>query len=210
MVRVKLCGLRCMNDIALINAYPIDYAGFIFARSPRQVTQSQAAAMIRNVAQAKCVGVFVNQDVEEIAKTADICGLDIIQLHGDESDDDITWLQTHTACEIWKALRIHCAQDLQSMESLHPHRFVLDSYHETKYGGSGICIKDSIVKHIDMKNIILAGGITAENIEEKLAYHPYALDIASGAECNGYKNPIKVEKLMEAIQNYKKKESEHL
>lgn len=207
MARIKLCGLRRREDITLLNAYPIDYAGFIFASSPRQITSALARTLIKEVAHAKCVGVFVNQDVEEITEIVKTCGLDIIQLHGDESDDVITWLRTHTDCEIWKALRIQTAQDLQAMETLHPHRFVLDSYHETMYGGSGVSIKDSILNHVDMNDIILAGGITTENIKEKLAYHPYAVDIASGAERDGYKDPMKVGKLMEAIRNSEEKEN---
>ena len=200
MVTVKFCGMRRKEDIDMINELKPDYIGFIFAPSKRQVTPEQANMLIEKTASSLCAGVFVNETNEHIRDIAAACQLDIIQLHGDETQADITWLKQHTNCEIWKALRLRSRDDHMHLQILQPDRFLLDSFHEDLVGGSGKRIDHTILAGLDLSNIMLAGGIQLDNIHEILALHPYGIDVSSGIEVNGYKDYQKMKELIEEVR----------
>lgn len=199
MVPIKICGLKRPGDITIINEARPAYAGFVFAPSKRQVTTQQAQELIAMLQDVRSVGVFVNEDVEKIRWIASLVHLDIIQLHGEECDEDIQYLRQSTQCKIWKALRIDSMDDLSCMKQLHPDRFLLDSFHKDAYGGTGKRIKTELLDQIDTHKVILAGGINIDNIHEIMAYHPYAIDVSSGVETNGVKDPFKIKQLIREV-----------
>lgn len=200
MVPIKFCGMRREEDICMINEVKPDYIGFIFAPSKRQVTPSQAKILIEQTTVSLCVGVFVNEKKEMIRDIACYCQLDVIQLHGNETDEDIQWLKQHTPCAIWKALRLRGASDHVYLRTLHPDRFLLDSFHENMAGGSGKCIDQQLLKGLDISNVFLAGGIQINNIQEILTLKPYGIDVSSGIETNEFKDYNKMKELIEEVR----------
>lgn len=200
MVPVKICGMRRLEDIQFINELQPEYIGFIFAPSKRQVTPDTAKELINKVKKAACVGVFVNERLENIVQIADNCNLDVIQLHGSETQEDILFLKEHTHCAIWKALRLRNHEDLSLIKQLTPDRFLLDSFHETMAGGSGRQIHLDLLKDIDVREHFIAGGIHAGNVNNMLALHPYGIDVSSGVEINGYKDYYKIKELLKEVR----------
>lgn len=200
MVKIKICGLRRCEDIDVINAYPIDYAGFVFAPSSREITPQQARPLIKNLKSAKAVGIFVNAPIHQILEIAEYCGLDILQLHGDEDETFISSLKQQTSCTIWKALRLKTSKDLEKIENLSPDRFLIDSFSESSYGGSGKQIAPTLLQNVNLENIMLAGGIHCDNLLEILELHPYGVDVSSGVEVDGFKNKQKIQEFMKKFE----------
>lgn len=202
-VRVKICGVTNAADAALAVEYGADLIGLNFyPRSPRCVTL-EVAREIRAVIPANilCVGVFVNANRPQIASLLEQLHLDLVQFHGDESDNDLGgW-----ACHTIKAVRI--AQDgaFPDIHQAPTNYILLDTYKAGRYGGTGeTFVWERIVPFVSHYpgRIILAGGLTPENVS--LAVHtvrPWAVDVASGVEAApGRKDP---EKLRAFITNAK-------
>lgn len=200
MVKIKLCGLQSEEDILMANAYALDYIGFVFAPSKRQVTLQQAKMLARKVATSKIVGVFVNEALPTILQIAKEVPLDILQLHGEESDCDIQMLQANCSCEIWKALRLSSLQDDKRNCFPHADRFLIDSYVADHYGGNGKRIAMELLQQIAVQELMLAGGINAQNIKEILPLCPYGIDVSSSIETKGKKDRKKLQRFMEAVQ----------
>lgn len=200
MVPIKICGLKRANDIAIINECKPEYAGFVFAPSRRNISIDLAKELIAMLHGVRSAGVFVNENIGTICHIAESVHLDIIQLHGEESEAEIQYLKHATSCEIWKALRIGTIEDLILMKQLHPDRFLLDSFQKDAHGGTGQRIKKELLNHVDTSNVILAGGINNSNIKEILAYKPYAIDVSSGVETNGIKDPFKIKQLIREVR----------
>ena len=112
MAVVKLCGIKSEEDAALMNEVKPDYVGFVFAPGKHQISAASACRLSNIIRYSRLVGVFVNEQPAVIAKIAKQTGLDVIQLHGDESDADIRQLKKSCNCEIWKLqhfrMRIVC------------------------------------------------------------------------------------------------------
>lgn len=199
MVKIKLCGLQCLHDVEMVNQFSIDYAGFIFAKSKRRIDPQDAKICIEQLTHAKSVGVFVNEEVKEIERIANLCKLDVLQLHGEEAQEDILYLRKHTPCLIWKAIRVRTLQDVTRWISLQPDRFLYDSYEEGVYGGTGKTIQTSLLSQINLSKIMLAGGIHSANVKQKIALHPYGIDVSSGVETEGKKDYHKLEQFMKEV-----------
>lgn len=194
MTKIKICGLRRDADIEYVNEFLPDYAGFVFAKkSKRYVTPEQAKELIAKLdKKIKSVGIFVNRPIEEVNKIADFCGLDVIQLHGDETTEECKKAEK----TVWKALSV---KDKEIEEELKEFKdcvelFVLDN----GPGGTGEKFDWEIVKGLSSKyKIFLAGGITPENIKEaEEEVKPYGIDVSSGVETDGVKDRDKIAKLI--------------
>lgn len=199
MVKIKICGLRRQEDITYINAFPIDYAGFVFAHSKRQIEPSKARALIGNLQNAKSVGVFVNEPIERVLEIAEYCNLAMIQLHGDEDAAYLSALKQRTSLTIWKALRIQSAQDVEMIHTLPADRFLIDSHSEHSYGGTGTSIDQTLLKGIDLHDIMVAGGIQAETLAQIIPLHPYGIDVSSSLEVDGFKDKNKIAAFMKKL-----------
>lgn len=118
-MKLKLCGIRRLEDIGYINEFPPDYIGFVFAESKRQVSVEQAATLAQSLHPGiQTVGVFVNAPLEHLLQTAERVRLDILQLHGDEDASYIHALRQRTKCPIWKAVRVTNAESIRRAEKL--------------------------------------------------------------------------------------------
>ena len=198
--KIKICGLMRESDIIAVNRSHPDFAGFVFAKSKRQITLAQAAAFRSLLDHSiPAIGVFVNEDPEKIL---DICNAGIIQwiqLHGQESEETIQYLkarlkQSKQSCPIIKAVSVQTAQDIRLAETLSCDYLLLD--HGS--GGTGQSFDWSSIPHIS-KPFFLAGGLNQTNIKTARHYHAYCLDVSSGAETNGKKDAEKIHSLVEAV-----------
>ena len=134
-----------------------------------------------------------------MAETAARVPLDALQLHGDETEEDIRKLRSLCDKEIWKAARVKSAEDIQKVQMLPADRILLDSFSKEAYGGTGRTIRLDILKEAEItKPYFLAGGLNPENLKGILdEIHPEGIDISSGIETDGYKDLEKMKKIME-------------
>jgi phosphoribosylanthranilate isomerase len=202
-VAVKICGITDPKDARIAVDRGAAALGFIFADSSRQITPHKARDIINAIPPfVKTVGVFVNEDPTVIRSVKHYCGLDLVQLHGDESPDLCAELMPYAI----KALRI---KDESSLRTARPYRgkvraLLLDTYSKDKAGGTGetfdwqLAIK---IKKLEIP-IILAGGLGPSNIEGAIStVRPYAVDVNSGVEkYPGKKSHTLIEDLMQKVK----------
>jgi phosphoribosylanthranilate isomerase len=186
MVKVKICGLTNEADLFLAQDLGADFAGFVFyPRSPRCVDPAEVKNMIRkakarSVRTPAFVGVFVNEDPENVRRIRSECGLDIVQLHGDETPESCR----QSGRPNWKAVRLKDESALLELDRYPDSTLLLDAFKEGRYGGSGRPFDPDLVKIALRRGrrIILAGGISIRNLSEALALRPVAVDVCSSLE----------------------------
>lgn len=189
MSRVKFCGLRRPEDIEFANELKPEYIGFVFAKnSKRYVSPNEADALKKKLSPSiQVVGVFVNEEPEFVAELLNKNIIDIAQLHGNESDDYILKLKTLSPKPIIKAFKIKSEFDISLAEKSKADFVLLDSG-----AGTGQTFNWSLIKNIN-RNYFLAGGLSPENVREAVStLHPFALDVSSGIETNGFKDKNKM------------------
>ena len=202
---IKVCGLRRNQDIEYANILKPDYIGFIFAKSKRQITTNEAIDLKKLLDKnIKTVGIFVNEDLENILDIAESVGLDVVQLHGDEENMYIDELRKGMGLrkinpEIWKAIRVKNKDSLELLEQIKVDGILLDTYSKEAYGGLGETFDWSIVSGLKLdKKIILAGGLDKENVESaKKIVKPDIIDVSSGIETDGFKDYEKMKSFIE-------------
>jgi phosphoribosylanthranilate isomerase len=193
MVKVKICGITSVADALQATACGADALGLVFySRSPRCVTQAQARVIIAALPPfVTTVGLFVNEAPERIRDIAEICGLDVIQLHGDEGPSACDYSPRRTI----KALRVKEAASLTGHEKFPTSALLLDAWVADAYGGTGETFNWDLAAGVARQRpVILAGGLTVQNVAEAVrSVHPYAVDVSSGVEAApGKKDPEKV------------------
>ncbi|MBN2852299.1 MAG: phosphoribosylanthranilate isomerase [Clostridia bacterium] len=201
MVKIKICGIKNMEEIKILNRYRPDYAGFIFyPESKRYITPLKAHELIKNLHPAiKKTGVFVNHPADEVNEISKQLGLDIVQIHGDEKPDYFKNLDT----PYWKVFRIgdKLPDDLDQYQA---EAYLFDTLKKNTYGGSGSQFDQSILNGIDKNyKVIIAGGLCIVNIAKTLkTIIPYCVDINSGVETDGFKDDEKVMRMIRFIREY--------
>lgn len=202
-MKVKICGLRRFEDIEYVNEFLPDYAGFIFAPKSKRYIALDFALKLKNKLnkKIKSVGVFVNENIENIKKIADLKIIDLIQLHGDEDNLFIEKVKNTTNLPVIKAFRAD-GQLKINMQYSNADFFLIDSAVKNSFGGTGISFDWSIIP-LEYKNkIFLAGGLNALNIKQSIeTINPYCLDINSGVETDGFKDKIKIKEVFEIIKD---------
>ncbi|MCA0985778.1 phosphoribosylanthranilate isomerase [Guptibacillus algicola] len=206
--KLKLCGNRSLEDWKLVRESHANYAGFIFANSPRRVEQSQVGKWLADYPPTgmKIVAVFVNPDLEEIADTVSSVPIDIIQLHGNENAAFATKIKQMTGKEIWKVIHHHNgAKEEMANFACIAEGYVIDTKLPGQWGGTGKRFDwESIPSYKEVAEkqgvpLFVAGGINADNVSELLEYHPDGIDVSSGIERNGGKHYDKIQKLQERL-----------
>jgi len=193
MVRVKICGITNIEDALEAVEAGADALGFVFfERSPRNIFPEQAAAIIRQLPPfVQTVGLFVNQELAVVNSIADRCGLDLIQLHGEESPDFCSGVKRR----VIKAFRVKDAASLDHMPDYNVAACLLDAWSPAAHGGTGETFNWEIAAAAAVSSrIILAGGLTPGNVTAAVeAVRPYAVDVSSGVEsAPGKKDPVKI------------------
>ena len=201
-MKVKICGITNYQDASAAVALGADMLGFIFAESPRQVSPKKVRRIISLLPPfVKTVGVFVNENKDRIRAIMDFCGLDMIQLHGEEPPEFCHELMPR----VIKAFRIKQASDLSPIGRYQGQvrALLLDTYEKGKKGGTGKSFDWNLAERAGRFGmpVIISGGLKPENIRHAVSTaKPHAVDVNSGIEVRpGKKDPALMKELMEKI-----------
>ncbi|WP_196605157.1 bifunctional indole-3-glycerol-phosphate synthase TrpC/phosphoribosylanthranilate isomerase TrpF [Pectinatus haikarae] len=202
--RTKICGVSRMEDIDAINMVQPDYIGFIFAPSRRQVTSSRVHEMkVPLSSSIDAAGVFVNEVTAAIINAAHSLALDVIQLHGDETEEDIIRIKKETGCAVWKAVRVKDSSDIDKWQNSAADLLLFDTFSGTEAGGTGHSFDWSLLERVD-RPFMLAGGLSSKNIARAIRQAaPWGVDINSGVETDGVKDAVKIKEIMSIIRRLK-------
>lgn len=199
MVKIKICGIRRLEDVRIVNKYKPDYIGFVFADSKRKVSSSLAKKLRENLdSDIIPVGVFVDSSLDEILKIFDEGTIDIAQLHGRESEEFILELKEKSNGElkIIKAIEMSEKIDLKEYNNSQSDYLLLDSGK-----GSGKTFDWNLMGCDLKKDFFLAGGLSSSNVGEAIdEFKPYAVDLSSSLETDGFKDENKIREIMEVIK----------
>ena len=199
MTQIKLCGLSRPEDIRTANELMPEYIGFVFAAKSRRCISPALALLLKQQLSPgiRTVGVFVRESPEEIARLLRSGIIDIAQLHGGEDSAYIEKLRSLTEAPLIQAFRIDTAADVLRAQDSPADLILLDS----GPGGTGQTFDWSLLSGI-RRPWFLAGGLTPENAAEAVqALRPTAVDISSGIETNGVKDPAKMRAFVRAVRS---------
>ena len=200
--RVKICGLTTIDDIVNAVTSGADALGFnMFPASPRFVPEDQLSKLSKSVPPfISKVGLFVNADASKVEALAAKAKFDLLQFHGDESDDYCAQF----GLPFIKVVRLSPVMSLDEEIKKFPnsHGILVDAHDEVLFGGTGKTLDWSNLLEIDQP-LILAGGLTPENVATAISQvKPFAVDVSSGVEVSkGVKDPKKIRDFMVAVRN---------
>ncbi|MBK9712898.1 MAG: phosphoribosylanthranilate isomerase [Kouleothrix sp.] len=204
MTFVKICGLRTAEHALAALDTGADLLGFIFAPARRQISPSQAAAIgtaVRAAGRATLVGVFVNEAPERMLDIADTCGLDALQLSGDEP---LAIARQLAGRELIKTVRLNqAAGEMDWLECDLPNvRLLVDAHVPGAYGGAGVVADWPRASALASRRpVILAGGLTPSNVGAAIRQvRPWAVDVSSGVETEGVKDVAKIRAFVAAAR----------
>ena len=205
MTKVKICGIRNLEDAFKAHELGADFLGFIFfENSPRKLEPAEARVIIRELPKNVLkVGLFLDQDLNKVKDTAFKCGLDLLQLHGNEDPGYCAGLKKD-----FKIIKSFKVKDKTSVERASDYdicdHYLFDTYVKGVPGGTGVSFDWNVLAGMTFKRpIFLAGGLTPKNVGEAVKrLKPYAVDVASGVERSPGKKNHKL--LKEFIENAKK------
>lgn len=198
--KIKICGLFRPEDIDFANQIKPDYIGFVFwEKSRRRVDRAQAALLKEKLnPKIQAVGVFVDAPCEEIIGLLEDGIIDMAQLHGSESEEDIRYIQAVTAKPVIKAVQVRNRYDVEAWLDSAADYLLFDSGM-----GSGVSFDWKLLEGVE-REYFLAGGLNAENLESVLAgAAPYGVDLSSGVETDGVKDFAKMQVVAGIVRGYK-------
>lgn len=189
---IKICGITTMDGAKAASEAGADLIGFVFADSKRKIAPDAAKEIASTIPNnIKKVGVFVNESLTNIFQIAKDVGLDVIQLHGDETAAFCKQIPLPTI----KAFGIQCQEDIMALSAYDCDYYLVDSPTGRYRGGNGTTFDWSLLKDhgIAREQLMLAGGLQADNIAAAISIvQPAAIDVSSGVETNGEKDPNKI------------------
>jgi phosphoribosylanthranilate isomerase len=204
MTRVKICGLTNLEDAHQAVELGAWALGMIFwPKSPRACPVEQAEAIGAQLhRRVEITGVFVNASLDEVAATADICHLSMLQLHGDEGPAYCREAARRTGCKVIKAARVRDAAQVRALRAFHTDFHLLDAHSPKAPGGTGESFDWELAQlHPGAPPVVLSGGLTPDNVTQAIeAARPFAVDTASGTEAEpGRKDPAKLTAFFRAV-----------
>ena len=201
-VKIKICGLRRLEDIETVNYCRPDYAGFIvnFPKIFRSVTAEELnelnAKLDKNIT---AVGVFVNAPEELPAQLLNEGIIGMAQLHGQEDEDYIRRLRKLTRKPLIKAFSVKSEDDIKKAVKSSADYILLDQ----GSGGTGQAFDWTLIREMN-RPFFLAGGIGPDNLERAIQeIHPYAVDLSSSVETDRWKNPEKIRRVVDIVRQNK-------
>ncbi len=200
-VKIKVCGMTQLDDVLTAVDCGADAVGFIFyKKSPRHVNESTVKKIVAHLPPfVNRVGVFVNETAQRINRLVEVCGLDAVQLHGDESPAFCRRIKV----PVIKAFRIKNAESLASLSKYRVNGFLLDTFDEEQWGGTGQTFDWKWARGAKRYgSVILAGGLTPVNVASAVRrVQPYGVDVCSGVEKSpGKKDPRKIRAFFKAVR----------
>ncbi|MBP5785424.1 MAG: phosphoribosylanthranilate isomerase [Methanobrevibacter sp.] len=213
MLKLKICGMRRPEDIEMANRYKPDYIGFVFADSPRKVSYEQAKELSELLSdEIVPVGVFVNEHMKLIVDLFKDGIIEMAQLHGDEDEKYIRNLKDKSIEETGKEISvinaIEIKDDADYDDELLKWRDSASDYFILDSGkGSGKTFDWSLIdkeSEFFKNSIFLAGGLNSENLALAIEeFNPFAVDLSSSVETDGFKDEEKIKEIIEIMENYR-------
>ena len=203
MTRIKMCGMRRMEDIEAANRLGPEYIGFVFAPASRRYVSPTEAAALRRVLRPRIqtVGVFVNEDPETVVRMLEEGIIDSAQLHGHEDETYLARVRQLTNKPLIKAFRIQSAEDAVQAQASSAEAILLDAG-----AGDGKTFDWDWLAAVT-RPYFLAGGLTPGNVSRAVAkLNPYAVDVSSGVETDGIKDVTKMRAFVCAVREGKEAE----
>ncbi len=215
MTYVKICGITNLEDARCAAEAGADFLGFVFyPQSPRFVTLAQAAAITRAVRREfgasapRCVGVFVNEPVECVWAALDHAGLDLAQLHGDESPEEVWMLYPRAFKAVRPRTHVETREAITAYGDIAPDapwspQLLIDAWHPQKFGGTGLPADLSLARSLAGHfRLLLAGGLTPETVGAAIsAVRPWGVDVSSGVELSkGVKDHARIRAFIQAVR----------
>lgn len=204
MVKVKICGIKTLQDVEFVNRQKPDFTGFVFySLSKRYVSLITARSLKAKLnKKIKSIGVFVNAPPEEIAAAAELGIIKMVQLHGDETNAYIAELRKICTLPIIKAVRVREEADIKKAAFYNCDYFLFDTYSTASYGGTGRQFDTQLLKGVKInKPYFLAGGLNAGNVRSALkGLKPYAVDVSGGVETGGSKDETKIKNFIKQVK----------
>jgi phosphoribosylanthranilate isomerase len=204
MTLVKICGITNAGDARAASDAGADAVGLIFAESPRRVGVEEARriskALPENIIR---VGVFVDEEPAEVSRISREVGLDLAQLHGEETPETVTAVR-EGGIKVMKALRIRDTTSLEALDAYEADLFLLDTFSERVRGGTGERFDWEVAKSVRGRdNIVVSGGLGPENVREAVEFfEPYGVDASSSLEDGpGIKNGERVRRFVLAARD---------
>lgn len=220
--KVKICGIKEEATLEGMSGLPVDYIGFMFAKSRRQITPDRARELqilSRSIPMAEgkpplIVGVFVNPQWLDIAEVMSKVVLDVVQLHGDETPEFCREVQESLPVKVWRALPID--EETPDGDNLSSGAERLNAYKgavtaillDTAGGGTGKAFRWDVIPsyqeaaRINDLQLFIAGGLNPDNADQLItSYHPQGVDISSGVETDGVKDIHKITAFVERVRS---------
>ena len=196
-MRVKMCGMKTVSAALAAEEAGADYIGFVFAEKSRRFVAPKAAQeIVRELRHAQKVGVFVDAPMDEVNAIAALVGLDYVQLHGHETAETARGSER----PVIKAYRYGDDFDVDAANKYPAEIILVDSYLQGAVGGTGTVFAwQEAAREIARitKPVLIAGGITAENVgEAAVIFHPFGVDVSGGLEEQGEKSEEKIRAFM--------------
>ncbi|OTG83237.1 N-(5'-phosphoribosyl)anthranilate isomerase [Acinetobacter sp. ANC 4558] len=204
--RVKICGITRIQDVYSVVAAGADAIGFVFyAPSPRSVNKTQAQLLLQHLPPyVQTVGLFVNATAEEIQDILQDAPIDILQFHGDETAAQCQHIAKQVGRRWYKAIQVKPDLDIVATIQQYQHAgasaVLLDAWHPELKGGTGHRFDWTQFPQLDIP-LILAGGLTPENIEDAIqTTRAYAVDVSGGVEsAKGIKDQQLIQRFMQGV-----------
>lgn len=203
-MKVKICGIKTVEEAQLVAAEKPDFIGMVLAPSKRQINLEMAKTITESLQGTgiKTVGVVVNPTKEEADAALNEAGLDFIQFHGGEDKNFVEQYQGRAI----KAFPSNSELSYKERFNFDAEYILIDSPREKYYGGSGITFNWSELPlaDIDKSKLALAGGLNPENVAEAVNIAgPVLIDVSSGVETDGHKDPEKIAAFIKIIRGGK-------
>lgn len=196
--KIKLCGMFRPEDIEYVNEVKPDYVGFVLAEGfRRRIVRDQAADFRKELDPAiPAVGVFVNNSCEEVIAYLQEGIIQMAQLHGSETEEDIQYIKAVTGMPVMKAVKVTSRYDVEAWLDSSADYLLFDSG-----TGSGVTFDWNALTDID-REFFLAGGLNAGNLMAAIdRVHPYAVDLSSGVETAGVKDLEKMRAVVRLVRS---------
>lgn len=204
--RIKFCGITQLEDAQYAESLGVDALGFVFyPKSPRVLSVTKAAAICQTLLPFTTkVGLFVNPSKAEVEEVLQTVNLDLLQFHGDEAEDFCRQFNKPYI----KAIAVRNSDTVNNAMQVYASAagLLLDTFHQDKKGGTGEVFDWSLIPTLRTMPIILAGGLTFDNVRAAIeSVKPYAVDVSSGIELHATKKDFyKMQRFIEEVANVKK------
>ncbi len=198
--KIKICGLSRQEDMDYANRVQPDYIGFVFWEKSRRYVDRERAELLRQALSPdiSAVGVFVNAPCREVTDLLKGGVIDLAQLHGDETEEDIQYIKAVTAKPVIKAVRVKTRFDVEAWLDSAADYLLFDSGM-----GSGAAFDWSLLDGVD-RDFFLAGGLHAGNLRKAIEeWKPYSVDLSSGVETDGVKDLAKMQAAADIVRGVK-------